>query len=335
MCALLAAVPAALADTDRTAIRHYVFFGRDRERISERSFLETNAFEGAQIRYSWKQLEHGEDAYDFSDIQHDLAFLGSHGKKLFVQIQDISYDQSIMPLPQYLLNNPAYHGGAERQFRIPGDDEKHATPGGWVARRWDPAVQGRFAALLRALADSLDGRIEALVLCETAVEFGSGPRDWPQGFTPDVYRDAIRTQLAAARAAFRRSRVIQYANFMPGEWLPADDHGYLRGVYACAESIGVGVGGPDLRPFRPQLRRHSYPLIAARSAGVPAGLAVQDDNLADRDPATGAPVTVPALVAFARDSLRLDYVFWGQQEPYYSRDVLPWLRAHPAGEGPR
>ena len=38
---------------------------------------------------------------------------------------------------------------------------------------------------------------------------------------------------------------------------------------------------------------------------------------------------VPELAAFARDSLRLDYIFWGTEEPYLSRDILPWLRARP------
>jgi hypothetical protein len=66
-----------------------------------------------------------------------------------------------------------------------------------------------------------------------------------------------------------------------------------------------------------------------------AGVAVQDGNLADRDPVTRKRISVPKLVAFARDSLRLDYVFWGMQEPYLTRDVLPWLRAHPANGGER
>src|SRR5262249_55065418 len=111
-------------------------------------------------------------------------------------------------------------------------------------------------------------------------------RDRPAGFTSESYVAGIEAQMAAARAAFRRSRVIQYANFMPGEWLPRDDRGYLRAVYAFAESLGVGVGGPDLRPLRRELLNHSYPLIAARPAGVVAGVAVQDGNLADVDRAS-------------------------------------------------
>lgn len=53
---------------------------------------------------------------------------------------------------------------------------------------------------------------------------------------------------------------------------------------------------------------------------------MQDGNLAQRNPATGARVTVDELYRFARDSLRLDFVFWGTEEPYYTRDILPNLR---------
>src|SRR6266566_4812218 len=68
--------------------RHYVFFNRDRERISDAAFLGTKTFEGAQLKYTWRELERGRDDYDFSAIQRDLAFLNSKGKKLFIQLQD-------------------------------------------------------------------------------------------------------------------------------------------------------------------------------------------------------------------------------------------------------
>lgn len=35
---------------------------------------------------------------------------------------------------------------------------------------------------------------------------------------------------------------------MPGEWLPENDKGYLRGVYTHADSIGAGVGGRSAAP---------------------------------------------------------------------------------------
>jgi hypothetical protein len=200
---------------------------------------------------------------------------------------------------------------------------------GWVARRWDPAVRARFARLLEALAREFDGLIEGVNLPETASGFES-PKFHPPGFTFDAYAAGVLATMRDARRAFTQSCVIVYANFMPGEALPAVDHGYLRAIYALAERVGVGVGGPDLLPYRKGQQANSLPLIAARSAGVVAGMAVQDGNLADLEPTTGRPVTVDALYRYAVDHLRLDYIFWGIEEPYYTRDVLPYLRGLPA-----
>jgi hypothetical protein len=43
------------------------------------------------------------------------------------------------------------------------------------------------------------------------------------------------------------------------------------------------------------------------------------------NPRTGKKVTVPELEAFATDDLHVTYIFWGTQEPYFTRDVLPFL----------
>ena len=334
LAALAAVLALAISDAGSGELRHYLFVNRDRDALRDAALLATPALAGAEVKYTWRALEPERGHYRLGPVLDDLDFLARHGKRLVVQLQDASFDERVNT-PDYLASDPVFHGGAARKYEALSEDDARVRFDGWVARRWDPAVQARFAALLAALADSLDGRIEALVLSETAIEFGATARYRPAGFSPEAYLRGMKAELAAAHAAFRHTRVIQYANFMPGEWLPRDDHGYLRGVYAFAESLGMGVGGPDLRPFRKELRSHSYPLIAARPSGVVAGLAVQEGNLADRDPVTGKPVTVPALVAFARDSLRLDYVFWGMQEPYFSRDVLPWLRAQRAGGGSR
>lgn len=320
--ALLTAGPVPAAP----APAHFVFVNRDRARIHEPWLLETPGLSGVEIKYTWKELEPERDRYSFAHVLEDLAFLESHGKRLVLQLQDATFDERIN-VPGYLLADTTFHGGAARKFEAEADVDSLARFEGWIARRWDPVVQDRFARLLASLGRQLDGRLEALVLPETAVEFGGGPSHVPAGFTPGRYLDGIRAQMRAARAAFPRSRVLQYANFMPGEWLPKNDHGYLRAVYAYADSIGVGVGGPDLIPVRREFRAHSYPLIAARRRErVPAGLAVQDGNLAATDPVTHEPVSVARLASFAADSLRLDYVFWGMQEPYWTRDVLPWLR---------
>ncbi|HEY0528269.1 MAG TPA: hypothetical protein VGD02_05535, partial [Gemmatimonadaceae bacterium] len=228
---LSAALLSALGSTaSAKPVHHYVFFGQDRRPVrTTLSFLETKAFEGAQITYTWASLEPQKDRYDFSAIRDDLAFLDSHGKKLFVQLQDLSFIPSRINVPPYLLSDTAYHGGAAQQHTFPDDDEARAVPGGWAARRWDPAVRARFAKLLNALGKEFDGRIAGINLTETSVEFGSG-RFVPSGFSPEAYRDGIIANMRALKRAFPKSVTLQYANFMPGEWRPTRDKGYLRAL---------------------------------------------------------------------------------------------------------
>jgi hypothetical protein len=186
-------------------------------------------------------------------------------------------------------------------------------------------VRARFFRLLDTLGRAFDGRIEAIVLPETAIG-GAIPSLRPSGFAYDGYVAGIKEIAKAARRAFPRSCVILYANFMPGEWLPQTDKGYLRAVYAYVDSIGAGIGGPDLLPHRTGQLNHSYPLIAARRPAVIAGVAVQDGNLAEQNPQTGTSVTADELYRFGKQRLRLDFIFWGTEEPYFSTDVLPYLR---------
>jgi hypothetical protein len=309
-------------------IHHFVFFGGDRDAIKTDSlFLNTKSIEGAQILYTWRFLERGKDGYDFSEVRQNLEFLKSHGKKLWIQLQDVSFNESRSNVPEYLLKDTTYHGGAERTYRVRGDNDSSVQMSGWVARRWDPAVQERFAKLLMALGKEFDGEIAGINLPETALEYGSTGKLFPPGFTHESYRAAIKTNLAALKKAFPKSVAMQYANFVPGEWRPDEDKGYLTEVYNFAKSIGVGVGGPDLMPSRPGQMGSSYPLLRDAAGIVPTGLAVQDDNLAEINPKTGKRVTAAELLEFAQTYLKLDYIFWGNQEPYYSSDIIPTLRS--------
>jgi hypothetical protein len=305
-------------------VHHYVFFAHERERISEKSFLDTAAFEGAQLKYTWRELEPEKDHYEFSSIRKDLAFLTSKGKKLFIQLQEVSFDPKRKLVPDY-LQTPEYHGGVAPQYDN-DVDEQHPRIAGWVARRWDPAVQARFHKLLDALGKEFDGKIEGINLPETSVVFGETGKLFPEGYSPEIYRDAIITNMKALKRAFPRSVVMQYANFMPGEWLPENDKSYLRTVYKEAKALNVGVAGPDLLPFRRGQRNHSYPLIKASAGLIPTGIAVQDGNYADEDRTTHKRASVAELLKFATENLNVDYIFWCTEEPHYSSELIPFLR---------
>jgi hypothetical protein len=315
-------------------VHHYVFFDRDDERIKEASFLETKAFEGAQLKYTWRELEPEKDRYDFSAIRDDLAFLTSKGKKLFIQLQEASFSPKQVLVPKYLQSDE-YHGGVAPQYKIENEDEGHAEIEGWVARRWDPKVQERFHKLLEALGKEFDRKIEGINLPESSVGFGESGKLYPQGYSNEIYRDALITNMRALRRAFPKSVVIQYANFMPGEWLPDTDKSYLRSVYKAAKDLHVGVGGPDLLPFRIGHNNHSYPLIKAAAGLVPTGVAVQDGNYSDVDEKTGKRASIAELLSFATEQLKVDYIFWCTEEPYYSKELIPFLGAQGSAPAPR
>ena len=305
--------------------QNYVFFNLDRAGIHTTAFSGSGEFSGAQIKYTWRSLEPSRGVYDFSAIAEDLAFLDSTGKGLFLQVQDVSFVPTIKNVPDYILTDPAYHGGAGPQYSFADDKDTRAAVEGWVARRWDPAVAGRFHLLLAELGKQFDGKVRGVTLPETSVDFGQTGRYFPEGFSPATYGDAIKADMSAAKAAFKRSTVIQYANFMPGEWLPWDDKGYLSTIYAFAAAIGVGAGGPDVIPFRRGQMNHAYHFASLYKGRIPLGFAVQEGNYEQKNDATGKRMTVADIYDFAAKDLGAEFIFWFPQEPWFTRDVVPFL----------
>jgi hypothetical protein len=300
----------------------------DRESLpGAKLFFETQAFEGAQISYSWRQLEPEKDKYDLRLIREDLNLLTSKGKKLFIQIQDISFSDRWIHVPRYIMEEPEFNGGSARQYpHRPNVRDEDLTPKGWMARRWDPKVRERFRKLIDEIAKEFDGKIEGINLEETSFETGDSGKLYPAGFTPATYRDGIIEIMKDLRKAFRKSTVLIYANFMPGDWLPDQDHGYLRSVYKAAEDLKVGVGGPDIFPYKPGQMNNSYHLIHDVGTKVPVGVALQDGNYEHINPKTKKLVTTQEIYDFARDYLRADYIFWGTEDPYFSQKTVPFLR---------
>ncbi|WP_299472726.1 hypothetical protein [uncultured Roseibium sp.] len=302
------------------AIDHFVYFARDRDAIHNHALLETERLAGAQIMYSWRQLEPAEGRYDFSAIEADLVYLSSHGKKLFIQLQDASFSPDYKPVPEYLLHSH-FDGGVSPQYTDSGELE------GWVAKRWNPAVRARFAALLNALGDEFDGEIEGLNLQETSI--GITERS-DASFSPDLYVDGLKANMRALKTAFPSSKAMLYANFVPGEWLPWEDEGHLRGLYSYGEEIGVGLGAPDLMYKRKGQLNHALAMMHENTFTVPLGIAVQDGNYIgktnDLEVMTNRKNIVPVLHAFAKHFLKVDYMFWRNQSPYFEQDLLGCLK---------
>jgi hypothetical protein len=307
-------------------VKQYIFFDQQRERIHEKSFIDNKNIKGAQLKYTWRELEPEENKYHFELIQHDLDFLNSKGKKLFIQLQDVSFDTIYNCVPGYIMQNKIYHGGANIQYEFTNED-KMVGQNGYVARRWDTAVARRFYKLLLKLSERFDGKIEGINLPETSVGFGESGEFFPEGYTPAIYKNTVMQYMAMLRQAFHKSVVIQYANFMPGEWLPWNDKSYLKEIYALAKEKGIGMGGPDIKVYNKGHMDNGYKFMKQYSNDLIIGVAVQDGNYEEINPKTGNRVTINEIYDFGKNYLGLDYIFWCTQEPFYTKEVLPFLKS--------
>ena len=298
-----------------SGILHFVYFARDRDAMRDHPLLISDRFSGAQIMYPWSLLEPEAGVYDFSIVLEDLEFLKRHGKKLFVQLQDATFHPSFKATPTY-LHTQEYGGGVVPQI----DDEGKRE--GWVARRWDEGVQSRFIALLNQLGKAFNGEIEGINLQETAINVEKSAN-----LSSAQYAAAIRRNMRALGRAFPDSTTLQYANFFPGEWLPWEDEGYLKSAYDYGEQIGVGLGAPDLIMDRRGQLNHALAMMHEGQFTVPLGIAIQDGNYIGKtgtnEIQAGRKSLVAPLHAFAQSFLKVDYIFWANQEPYFREDVLP------------
>lgn len=270
---------------------------------------------GAQVVYSWKQLEPAADRYDFSPIERDLRQLGRHRKKLFIQIQDRFFRPEDRLVPDYLLHGAAFRGGLTAQLDRPG--ELRPPTRGWVAQQWNPAVQERFRKLLKALGARFDGRVYGINLPETAIDIDQRAAHAASGFSCDRYFAAEVQNLQTARLAFGRSRVVQYVNFWPCEW--NNDRRYMQRLFAFAANNGIGLGGPDVIPHQRAQMHNAYPFFHHYKGRLPlVAMAIQAPTLTYRDPATGRPFDKAALTAFAVHYLGARILFWTPQAPWLS-----------------
>lgn len=286
-------------------------FAESDDLVKREALLERPDIAGVQIVYPWKMLEHAPGEYDFSAIETDLARLEKHGKKLFVQLQDRFFFIEARNVPRYLLEQPEYGGGLVPQTDYAGDGQPQGH--GWVTMQWNPAVRARFQALLRALAKSFDGRIHGINLPESAVEVD--PKKDRTGFTCDAYFEAEMDNARVAREAFRRSHVVQYVNFWPCEW--NDDRHYMSRFFEFAAANHIGLGGPDIVPWRRGQMKNSYPFFNRYRGKLDlVAMAVQEPTLTYRNPGTGKPFTRAEFVAFARDYLGVDIIFWSATAPW-------------------
>lgn len=299
----------------------FLFLGGN-EASSYEHVLKNNCINGVQIIYSWKQLEPKKGVYDFSKIENDLELLNKAHKKLFIQLQDRSFTPDVFNVPDYIREDAIYHGGVEMQYDFPGEGKPITT--GWVARTWDPAVKERFQLLIQKLSAQFDGKIYGINLPETSADFD--PEHMPIDFTSDKYFDSVIDNIGYLKTAFRKSMVIQYVNFFPGEW--DNDHHYMSRLFAFAMKHQIGLGGPDVVPYKDSQMKNSYPFFHKYKGKIFTAIAIQEPDYTYKNPSTGDFYSFYDFYSFTKEFLGASILFWNIEEPFFSNQLLPNVNAN-------
>ena len=261
-------------------------------------------FRGIQKTYTWRALEPEQDHYDFSAIRSDLAFLGQHDKRLIIQVQTKTFGSGQNYCPAY-LSGPDYGGGVYK-----------TRWGSFNPIIWDERVNRRLKALYTQLGKELDHEpfLEAVVIPESAITLDAAARAEFR-YTVEQYTRSVAAGMQALKDAFPSTVVIQYVNMPPES---------IRALADYAQTYGIGFGGPDIYPYDPVLtnpQRGVYRLYKPLSGIVPLGAAVQQNDYtqkaAFRGPAGETPVK--EIYEFGRDTLRLNYIFWGTRQGFFEK----------------
>jgi hypothetical protein len=309
----------ALAGNAAAAAPRNFLFADSEDLVRLAPLIQRPDIEGVQIVYSWKSLESAKDEYDFADIEQDLRSLEGLHRKMFIQLQDRFFEVQYRNVPRYILEEPIYGGGLVPQTDNPGEDKPAGH--GWATQQWNPAVRERFQKLLQALAQKFDGRVFGINLPETAIDIDIDNDQ--TGFTCEKYFDAELANLAYARKVFRKSHVVQYVNFWPCEW--NNDHEFMARVFALAREKGIGLGGPDIVPYKQAQMKNAYPFFHRYKGQLRlVAMAVQEPTLTYTNPETRQPFSRKEFVAFAENYLGVDIIFWST--------TSPWLQPAPGRE---
>ncbi|KFZ00564.1 hypothetical protein V500_01011 [Pseudogymnoascus sp. VKM F-4518 (FW-2643)] len=305
--ALVAPSIAAPAPGCNAILQHWLYSSQIDDKAL--AIMDRSDIVGVQALYSWKSLEQAEGKYNFSNIQGDLDVVRAKGKKLWIQLQDRSFNPKMDPVPKY-MKTPFYSNGSAPT--CDGDNcEADFQLSGWAAQQWIPAVRKRYQALLKALAEKFDGKVYGLNLPETSIEVNQSAN----GYTNEGYFNGELENAGYAAEVFKETYVVQYVNFWADGW--ADDNNRFTDSFNYFAIHGVGVGGPDLIPNKTAQVKNSYPFLTGYHDKVPITVvAVQEPDLAEKNPKTGKQFTKTEFVDYAVNVLKVRIIFWAASSPW-------------------
>ncbi len=86
--------------------------GRGSRSPADPAFLDQTAIAGAQLTWTWRELELERGHSDFSEVRTQLEQLARHGKRPWVQLADVTFSER-PPVSDCLLDDPVLRGGSD------------------------------------------------------------------------------------------------------------------------------------------------------------------------------------------------------------------------------
>jgi hypothetical protein len=290
-----AAAPAADRPVKKWNPGHYAQFAFGTGPAGLNKVLAVPEILGGLIQYDWRDLETAEGVYDFSRIEHDLAIVKYHGKRMVILINDKIFKARLSAsghgVPDYLLYHPVYEGGEHPTDTV-----------GMTAKRWVPAVMDRIIALHRALGRRFDEDPDVEGVCTEESALSIWP--YPPGMSDRVYVDQLKRLATALSEAYPRTLATM--------WLNWNTRPHTEELLDHLESQGIGIGGPDTSPLH---RTELVPDYFTRYAGrMPVLMGVQPSFLAwSERPIRDGKLTLDQVFHFLVDDevgIHATHAFW-------------------------
>lgn len=320
LCISMILVPlGAVAASDSTAVKwhpgHYYIIKGSRKNNTEYlsqvySELDaTPALKGMMIRYFWMDLEDSEGVYDFSSIDKRLAELTARGKRLVIQVQTKSFNGRQV-VPNY-LKTAEYEGG---EFYT--SDYGSTQIRGRNIKLWNLQVRDRLIALFKAMGERYNSHpnFEGISMIETAMGNPKEPLSIAQ--VAEFYNNKIIVH-QQMRLFFPNTMTIQEVNY---------PRSILASFVGSLKDIGTALSSPDtfieeegllyeITKF--DLDKGIYNYYADFSGMIPMVPTVMPKNYKNtKGDGSGYVPTVSQLLAFARDELKANYIFWTREAHY-------------------
>jgi hypothetical protein len=287
---------------------------------------QTPALQGIVVRYAWGELETAKDVYDFTSIDKLLTKLAAKNKRLVILLEKKSTSSDpieVQKIKESLVPDYAreaiYEGG---MFAVTTNGS--TTIKGYGMKLYNSQVYDRMRLLIRALGQRYNNHphFEGIGLTESTM--GRPMITLTSAQTDAYYENQLKLNLRL-RANFPNTMTFQYTNF---------PRSILESYIETYKAKGITLGCPDVfledeslfYPGTKNSARGIYTYYPENSGVLPLAVQIEKSNFENtKFDGTGYTPTIPELLNFARDYLKVNYLFWTRL-PTYNSEVLSILR---------